>query len=99
MEFLGAEEDGASIAHNPADGPDLEGLVGYIVRNLVDSPDDVRIETVENNGTTQINISCKKEDIGRVVGKKGKTISAIRSLVKGSALRIDKRASVEILDT
>lgn len=77
---------------------DLEGFVDYVVRALVDNPDEVSIRTEETEEGCSIQISCKKEDIGKIVGKRGKTIMAIRSLVSGAAGRQRKRVSVEVLD-
>ncbi len=77
---------------------DLEGFVDYVVRLLVDYPDEVSIRTEENDEGCSIQISCRKEDIGKIVGKRGKTIMAIRSLVSGAAGRQRKRVSVEVLD-
>ncbi len=77
---------------------DMAGFVGYVTKLLVDYPDEVKIETTEKGGDCVIQISCRKEDIGKVVGKKGKTIMAIRSLVSGAAGRLQKRISVEVLD-
>ncbi|MDD3155720.1 MAG: KH domain-containing protein [Victivallaceae bacterium] len=77
---------------------DLEGFVDYVVRSLVDFPDEVKIVTEENDEGCAIKISCRKEDIGKIVGKRGKTIMAIRSLVSGAAGRQRKRVSVEVLD-
>ncbi len=77
---------------------DLEGFVDYVVSSLVDFPDEVKLETVENSEGCTIQIRCRKEDIGKIVGKRGKTIMAIRSLVSGAAGRQRKRVSVEVLD-
>ena len=77
---------------------DLEGFVDYVVRALVDFPDEVKIETAETDEGCTIQIRCRKEDIGKIVGKRGKTIMAIRSLVSGAAGRQRKRVSVEVLD-
>jgi len=77
---------------------DLEGFVGYVVRALVDNPDEVNIRTEETADGCSIQITCRKEDIGKIVGKRGKTIMAIRSLVSGAAGRQRKRVSVEVLD-
>ena len=77
---------------------ELEGFVGYVARALVDYPDEVSIRTEETEDGCSIQITCKKEDIGKIVGKRGKTIMAIRSLVSGAAGRQRKRVSVEVLD-
>ena len=77
---------------NPGSLRDLEGFVDYVVRLLVDYPDEVNIKSEENDEGCTIQITCRKEDIGKIVGKRGKTIMAIRSLVSGAAGRQRNRA-------
>ena len=97
-----SDEKGASGAKSGAVGGgslhDLEGVVSYVVCALVDNPDEVKVRTEETEEGCTIQISCRKEDIGKIVGKRGKTIMAIRSLVSGAAGRQRKRVSVEVLD-
>ena len=76
----------------------LEGFVDYVVRSLVDSPDAVKVSTEDGANSVVIRIDCNKEDIGKIVGKRGKTIMAIRSLVSGAAGRQRKRVSVDVMD-
>lgn len=78
--------------------PDLQGFVEYAVRSLVDNPDEVNIAAEEDGDTVTFNVTCEKSDIGKVIGKKGKTISAIRVLTNGAAGKIGLRARVEVLD-
>ena len=91
---------GDGTAARCADGStrDLEGFVDYVVKALVDYPDEISISTSENPDGAAIQIRCRKSDIGKIVGKHGKTIMAIRSLVSGSAGRQGRRVSVEVLD-
>lgn len=78
---------------------DLEGFVGYVVRQLVDDPDAVGVKTeTAENGCKVIRISCKKDDAGKIIGKKGKTIIALRALVSSAAGRLQERISVEVVD-
>ena len=72
----------------PVSVKDLEGFVDYVVRALVDSPDEVQVTTKEEGDDKVIWITCKKEDTGKIIGKKGKTIIALRALVAGAAGRI-----------
>ncbi|MDD3118244.1 MAG: KH domain-containing protein [Victivallales bacterium] len=99
---VGDEKSPVTSAGSPSSGDsgikDLENFVDYIVRSLVNSPEDVRIVSEKEDGGNVIKIMCKKEDIGKIVGKKGKTIMAIRSLVSGAAGRIQKRVAVEVVD-
>ena len=77
---------------------ELEHFVDYVVRALVDYPDDVNVSSSAGENGTVIRIDCRKEDIGKVVGKRGKTIMAIRSLVSGAGGRLQQRISVEVAD-
>ena len=77
---------------------ELEHFVDYVVRALVDYPDEVNVSSREAENGTVISIDCRKEDIGKVVGKRGKTIMAIRSLVSGAGGRLQQRISVEVVD-
>ena len=100
--FTGGKSGSASGASASVAGGgslrDLEGFVDYVVKALVDYPDEVSVNTVENAEGASIQIRCRKEDIGKIVGKRGKTIMAIRSLVSGAAGRQRKRVSVDVLD-
>lgn len=91
---------GASSGSAAAGGElrELEGFVDYVVKSLVDYPDEVDITTEETEEGAAIKIRCRKEDIGKIVGKRGKTIMAIRSLVSGAAGRQRRRVSVDVLD-
>lgn len=100
--FSGGKSDedkgGKSAAPSTGSLHELEGFVDYVVKALVDYPDEVNVTTVENGEGASIQIRCRKEDIGKIVGKRGKTIMAIRSLVSGAAGRQRKRVSVDVLD-
>lgn len=78
---------------------DLEKFVEFIVRGLVDKPDEVSITTDDgDNDSRMLRINCAKEDVGKVVGKRGKTIIALRSLINGAAGRLQKRVLLEVAD-
>ncbi len=77
---------------------EMEAFVEYVVKALVDKPEEVEITTVDSDEGATIQVRCCKEDIGKIVGKRGKTIMAIRSLVSGAAGRQHKRVSVDVLD-
>ena len=78
--------------------PDVRAFVEFVVRSLVDAPDDVNVKTVEGDRQTTVEVACQKTDIGKVIGKGGKTISAIRTLANGAGGRLGKRIMVEVLD-
>lgn len=76
----------------------MEELVTYIVRSLVDNPEEVRINKIEAEKTIVLELKVALSDIGRLIGKGGKTIKAIRRLVSASAAKSSKRAILEVLD-
>lgn len=82
----------------PADLHGLEQFVEYVARNLVDNQDAVSISTVEKGRVSVIQIRCEKKDIGKIIGKTGKTIAAIRLLVSGAGGRMGLRVTVDVLD-
>ena len=77
---------------------DLESFVEFVAKALVDYPDEVRVSTRENEEGKTIRIFCRAGDRGKIIGKKGKTIMALRSLVAGAAGRSRSRVSVEVPD-
>ena len=76
----------------------LEDFVSFVSRSLVDNPEAVQVSTLEKDRLSVIQIRCEKRDIGKIVGKNGKTIAAIRTLVSGAGGRIGLRMTVEVLD-
>jgi len=76
----------------------MKEFVEYIVKNLVDNPDKVRINEVGGTHTLIIELGVEKSDIGKIIGKKGKTINAIRTLLMSVASRNGIRVTLEILE-
>lgn len=78
---------------------ELAGLVEGIVRPLVDFEEDLKIESnTEDDGTIYIEISVNEQDAGKVIGRQGRVIKAIRTLARAAASRRDERVEVEIID-
>ena len=75
----------------------MKEFVAYIVKNLVDHPDQVKINEIGGTQTLIIELSVEKSDIGKIIGKKGKTINAIRTLLMSVASRNGIRVNLEIL--
>ncbi|MFA6845130.1 MAG: KH domain-containing protein [Sphaerochaetaceae bacterium] len=73
-------------------------LVEYIVKNLVDAPDQVSVNVVEGEKSTILELRVASEDIGKVIGKQGRIAKAIRTILSASATKSGKRAVLEILD-
>ncbi|NCD05709.1 MAG: KH domain-containing protein [Spirochaetia bacterium] len=75
-----------------------KNLVEYIVKSLVDFPDDVAVNVVEGEKSTILELKVATEDIGKVIGKQGRIAKAIRTILSATATKGGKRAVLEILD-
>ena len=76
----------------------LKDLVEYMAKVLVEQPDQVHVEAVEDPATTTLKLRVAPGDIGRVIGKQGRTARAIRTLLHAAAARAKKRVVLEILE-
>jgi uncharacterized protein len=73
-------------------------LLEFLVKALVEDPDAVEVEELEEDGDLIYEISVAEGDLGRVIGKGGRVANAIRTVAKAAAVRLDRRVIVDILD-
>ena len=73
-------------------------LLEFLVKALVEEPDAVEVEELEEDGDLVYEISVAEDDLGRVIGKGGRVANAIRTVAKAAAVRLDRRVIVDILD-
>jgi len=71
-------------------------LVEYVAKALVDQPDQVHVEAVEDSTTTTLRLRVAPGDLGRVIGKQGRTARAIRTLLHATGARAKRRVVLEI---
>ncbi len=76
----------------------MKELVEYITKSLVDNPDQIKITEIEGEKTTVIELRVAQSDLGKIIGKEGRTARAIRTLLNAAAVRSNKRAVLEILE-
>ena len=76
--------------------PVFKELVEYVAKVLVDQPDQVHVEAVEDATTTTLKLRVAPGDLGRVIGKQGRTARAIRTLLHATAARAKRRVVLEI---
>ena len=76
----------------------MKELIKYIAQALVDSPDKVEVTEVLGEQTSVIELRVAKEDLGKVIGKQGRTAKAIRTILSASSTKIQKRAVLEIIE-
>lgn len=75
----------------------MRELVEYIVKTLVDKPEAITVSEVQGELATIIEIKTAPEDAGKVIGREGRIINAIRNIIKAAAAKQQKKISVEIL--
>ena len=77
----------------------MKELLEYLARGLVDHPDQVRVnELNEDDGATVLELSVADDDYGNVIGRGGRTAAALRTVVKGAATKSKRRVFVDIVD-
>ncbi len=76
----------------------MQELVAYIARSLVDKPEVVTVTVNEEDGVVAVGLAVAKEDIGKVIGKQGRTARAIRTVLAARADRENKRSRLDILE-
>ena len=76
----------------------MKELVAMIARALVDHPDDVKVETVDGPQATIVELRVHREDLGKVIGRQGRTAKAMRTLLGASGMKLHKRFTLEILE-
>ena len=76
----------------------MKDLIGYIAKALVDQPEKVSITEIEGGNTNVLELSVAKSDIGKIIGKQGRTAMAIRTILNAASGKLRKRYVLEIVD-
>jgi len=76
----------------------VKDLILMIAKSLVDKPDEVDLQEVIGEKTTVLELRVAKEDLGKVIGKQGKTARAMRTILNATATKLKKRAVLEIIE-
>ena len=77
----------------------MEALLEYLARSLVDAPDEVSVESFEeDDGTLVLELSVGADDYGQVIGRGGRTAQALRTVVKAAAVKDNRRVLVDIVE-
>ena len=78
--------------------PDVVALMEHLAKVLVDAPDEVTVEPFEENGQTVLELIVAEEDVGKVIGRHGRTARSLRTILHAAALRTRKRYQLEIVE-
>ena len=77
---------------------ELANLIVMIAKALVDKPDGVSVNEVVGENTTVIELTVAKEDLGKIIGKQGRTARSIRTVLNGASTKLRKRTVLEIIE-
>ena len=80
------------------DGSSMKELVEYVAKSLVDEVDRIEISEISGNQTNIIELKVAKEDIGKVIGRQGRTADAIRTILNCAAAKLNRRYILQIID-
>ena len=77
----------------------MNDFVAFLARSLVDDPDAVSVESFdEDDGTTVYEVTVAEDDVGKLIGRGGRTVNALRAVVRAAAVREGRRVLVDIVD-
>ena len=81
---------------------EIKGIIAYIARSLTDHPDEVSVGVKDSGANSDdiltLTLSVHKDDMGKMIGRQGRTIRAIRTILNAASLRLGQRFELEILD-
>ncbi len=76
----------------------MKNLMLDIVRALVDQPDDVKVDLIDDNGSTVIRLQVAHQDIGKVIGKQGRTARSLRTILGAASMKLHHRFALDIVE-
>ena len=76
----------------------MKDLIAYIAKALVDKPEEVAVTEIEGEQTSVIELKVAKEDLGKVIGKQGRTARAMRTILSAASAKLKKRTVLEIIE-
>ena len=77
----------------------MDDLLAYLARALVDYPDQVSVQAYdEDDGSLVLELTVADDDVGKVIGRNGRTINALRTVVRASAVRVGRRVLVDVVE-
>ena len=76
----------------------MKDLIQYIARSIVDNPEQVKVEVVEGSHSSVLELRVAKEDIGKIIGKQGRTAQAMRTILNAASGKAKKKMVLEIIE-
>jgi len=78
--------------------PDMVALMEHLAKAIVEAPEEVTVEPFEENGQTVLELVVAEEDVGRIIGRHGRTARSLRTILHSASLRTRKRYQLEIVE-
>ncbi len=76
----------------------MKELIQYLAKSLVDNPDAVEVSETEGDAASVLELRVAKEDLGRIIGKQGRTVKYIRTILNAAASRVNRKVVLEIVE-
>lgn len=76
----------------------MKELIAYIAKALVDEPEEVEVREIEGQHTSVIELKVAKKDLGKIIGKQGRTAQAMRTILSAASTKIKKRCVLELIE-
>ena len=76
----------------------MKDLIKYIAQALVDKPEEVSVDEISGNQTSVLELKVAKEDLGKIIGKQGRTARAMRTILSAASAKVKKRTVLEIIE-
>lgn len=92
------DKEGKETVEEPGSTESMRELVEYITKALVNHPEQVKVSEVQGEQISVIELTVAKEDMGKVIGKQGRTAVAIRTILSAASMKIRKRSVLEIIE-
>lgn len=81
-----------------SDSSNLRDLIEFMSKALVDFPDDVEVKEVVHEQTTKFELRVNKQDLGKVIGKQGRTARSLRTILMAASTKLDRRSVLDIIE-
>src|ERR1041385_8716349 len=94
----GSVMQGSGVSKSGKPLSELSKMIEYMARMLVDLPNQVEVNEIEGENTTVIELKVAKEDLGKIIGKQGRTARAVRTVLNGASTKLRKRTVLEIVE-
>ncbi len=76
----------------------MKDLIAYIAKSLVDKPEEVVVTEIKGQQITVVELKVDREDIGKIIGKRGRTAQAMRTILNAASVKQEKRSTLEIIE-